>query len=150
MWEHHQQPYPAAYARLRHAEALLHRGPRSEAAAGVLQEAEKVARRLGAQPLLDDIVDLAGRARLPLAEPAPPAPAGSSVRTPLDGLTTRELEVLTELSKGLTNREIGERLYISEKTVGVHVGRIFHKIGVHSRVQASAVLHRSRPVHGHP
>jgi DNA-binding CsgD family transcriptional regulator len=147
MWERHQQPYPAAYAQLRRADALLQRGPRSAVAAGVLQEAEKVARRLGAQPLLDDIVDLAGRARVPLAEPMPPAPAGSSLRTPLDNLTTRELEVLTELAKGLTNREIGERLYISEKTVGVHVSRIFHKIGVHSRVQASAVLHRSRPVH---
>ena len=47
------------------------------------------------------------------------------------------------MANGLTNREIGERLFISEKTVGVHVARIFTKIGVHSRMQASAVLHRS-------
>ena len=52
MWERHQQPYPAAYARLRHAEALLHRSPRSTAAADVLREAERAARQLGAQPLL--------------------------------------------------------------------------------------------------
>jgi len=84
-------------------------------------------------------VPLAESAR-PLEPSVVPAP-----RTPLDGLTGREREVLEELAKGFTNREIGQRLYISEKTVGVHVSRIFHKFGVHSRVQASAVLQRSRP-----
>jgi DNA-binding CsgD family transcriptional regulator/tetratricopeptide (TPR) repeat protein len=151
LWERHQHPYPAAYARLRHAEALLDRSPRSAAAAGVLREAERAARDLGAQPLLDDIVDLAARTRVPLTVAPPPAPpAPPQVRTPLDELTARELEVLVELSKGLTNREIGERLFISEKTVGVHLSRIFHKIDVHTRVQASAVLHRSRPASGRP
>ena len=144
-WERHHHPYPAAYARLRHAEALLERGSRSAASADVLREAEQAARRLGAQPLVDDIVDLAGRARVPLTRSEPPASATPPARSPLAELTARELEVLTELAAGRTNREIGERLYISEKTVGVHVTRIFHKIGVHSRVQASAVLHRSRP-----
>ena len=52
--------------------------------------------------------------------------------------------MLIELAAGLTNREIGQRLFISEKTVGIHVGRIFAKLGVHTRVQASAVLTRSR------
>ena len=151
-WQRHQHPYPAAYARLRHAEALLDGSPRSAVAARVLRDAEREARDLGAQPLLDDVVELAGRARVPLDEPVsvPPAPAPPSPRSPLDGLTARELEVLVELSKGLTNREIGERLYISEKTVSVHVGRIFHKIGVHTRVQASTILHRSRPEPGRP
>jgi DNA-binding CsgD family transcriptional regulator/tetratricopeptide (TPR) repeat protein len=149
MWERHQHPYPAAYTRLRHAEALLDRSPRSTAAAGVLREAERAARQLGAQPLLDDVLDLAVRARVPLTEPeAPAATAAPAPRTPLDGLTGRELEVLVELAKGLTNREIGRRLYISEKTVGVHLSRIFHKIGVHTRTQASAVLQRSRPAPG--
>ena len=66
----------------------------------------------------------------------------------LDTLTARELEVLVELAAGLTNRQIAGRLFISEKTVGVHVSRIFAKIGVHSRVQASALLHRARPSGG--
>jgi DNA-binding NarL/FixJ family response regulator len=151
-WQRHQHPYPAANARLRHAEALLDGSPRSAAAARVLREAQRQARDLGAQPLLDEVVELAARARVPLDEPAavPPSPLPSPPGTPLDGLTARELEVLDELSKGFTNREIGERLYISEKTVGVHVSRIFHKIGVHTRVQASAVLHRSRPEPGRP
>lgn len=144
LWEVHQHPYPAAYARLRHAEALLARQSRAAAAADVLREAWRVASALGAQPLLDDVVDLARRGRIAIAEPMPVSPAPSP-RGPLDVLTARELEVLTELSTGLTNREIARRLYISEKTVGVHVSRIFMKIGVHSRVQASTMLLRSRP-----
>ena len=123
---------------------------RSAVAAEVLRRAEGIARLLGAQPLLDDIADLATRARIPLAaptapDPAPRQPGRDRSGTPLDELTTRELEVLRELANGLTNREIGRRLYISEKTVGVHVARIFTKTGVHSRVQASALLHRSGP-----
>jgi DNA-binding CsgD family transcriptional regulator/tetratricopeptide (TPR) repeat protein len=149
-WERHHHPYPEAYARLRQAEAMLAHHSRSAVAAEVLRRAEGIARLLGAQPLLDDIADLATRARIPLAaptapDPAPRQPGRDRSGTPLDELTTRELEVLRELAKGLTNREIGRRLYISEKTVGVHVARIFTKTGVHSRVQASALLHRSGP-----
>lgn len=147
VWEQHQQPYPAAYARLRFAEALLARQPRSAAAAVAVQEAGRAARGLGARPLLDDVVELAARGRIPLAEPAP-APAPPGPRGPLDVLTAREREVLSEVAGGLTNREIATRLFISEKTVGVHISRIFAKIGVHSRVQASAVLMRSDPQRG--
>ncbi len=140
-WERYQHPYPSAYARMRQAEALLIRRPRGSRATDALRRADDVARALGARPLLADIADLAGRARITLDAPPPPAPA--PVPGALDALTARELEVLRELADGRTNREIGERLYISEKTVSVHVARIFTKIGVHSRVQASAVLHRS-------
>ena len=149
-WESHHQPYPEAYARMRHAEALLAHRSRSSAGAEALRRADGIARRLGARPLLEDIADLATRARISLAAPEvadpPETPPPARSPDPLDPLTTREREVLRELAKGLTNREIGRRLYISEKTVGAHVARIFAKIGVHSRVQASAFLHRSRPV----
>nr|MBA3905508.1 LuxR family transcriptional regulator [Pseudonocardiales bacterium] len=145
-WERHGQPYPAAYARMRQAEALLAGHPRNVVAADVLRSAEGLARSLGARPLLADVTDLATRARISLDAPEPPQPAPAAESpTLLDGLTSRELEVLHELATGLTNREIGQRLYISEKTVSVHLARIFAKIGVHSRVQASAVLHRTRP-----
>jgi DNA-binding NarL/FixJ family response regulator len=136
-----QHPYPSAYARMRQAEALLVRRARSTHAADVLRHAEDLARDLGARPLLEDIAALAGRARITLDIPAQPPPPATAPGV-LDGLTARELEVLHEVANGLTNREIGERLFISEKTVGVHVARIFTKIGVHSRMQASAVLHR--------
>jgi DNA-binding CsgD family transcriptional regulator/tetratricopeptide (TPR) repeat protein len=140
-WERYRHPYPAAYARMRQAEALLIRRPRSTSAADALRRADDMARALGAGPLLEDIADLAGRARITLEMPAPEAPPPPP--GVLDVLTARELEVLHQVADGLTNREIGQRLYISEKTVSVHVARIFTKIGVHSRVQASAVLHRS-------
>ena len=57
----------------------------------------------------------------------------------LSVLTVREREVLAAVAEGLTNREIGQRLFISERTVGVHVGHIFDKLQVRSRVQASRV-----------
>ena len=64
-------------------------------------------------------------------------PAGDSF-----GLSKRELEVLALISQGRTNREIGDRLFISQKTVGVHVGNILAKLGVSGRVEAAAVAIR--------
>ena len=46
------------------------------------------------------------------------------------------------IAAGRTNREIGERLFISQKTVGVHVGNILSKLGVSGRVEAAAVAIR--------
>jgi DNA-binding CsgD family transcriptional regulator/tetratricopeptide (TPR) repeat protein len=58
------------------------------------------------------------------------------------GLSNREREVLLQIARGRTNREIGERLFISQKTVGVHVGNILSKLGVSGRVEAAAVAIR--------
>ncbi len=58
------------------------------------------------------------------------------------GLSPRELGVLAEIVAGRTNREIGERLFISEKTVGVHVGNILAKLGVAGRVEAATIALR--------
>ena len=58
------------------------------------------------------------------------------------GLTPREAEVLTLVSGGRTNRQIGEELFVSEKTAGVHVSNILRKLGVSSRVDAAAVAQR--------
>jgi DNA-binding CsgD family transcriptional regulator/tetratricopeptide (TPR) repeat protein len=54
-------------------------------------------------------------------------------------LTSRELEVLTHLAQGLKNREIGDRLYISERTVARHLISVFAKLGVTSRTAAARV-----------
>jgi DNA-binding NarL/FixJ family response regulator len=51
-------------------------------------------------------------------------------------LTDREREVLVELSKGLSNEELAETLFISENTVKTHVKRILAKVGARDRVQA--------------
>ncbi|MQA02742.1 MAG: hypothetical protein GEV07_08495 [Streptosporangiales bacterium] len=53
-------------------------------------------------------------------------------------LTGREQEVLRLVTQGLTNAEIGGRLYISTKTAGNHVSNILTKLGVRSRVEATA------------
>ena len=50
--------------------------------------------------------------------------------------------MLLLVAEGRTNREIGELLYMSEKTASVHVSRILAKLGVTGRVEAAAVAHR--------
>jgi NarL family two-component system response regulator LiaR len=52
------------------------------------------------------------------------------------GLTARELEILGLIAQGLSNREIGEKLFVSENTVKTHSSRIFEKMQVNRRVQA--------------
>ncbi len=56
---------------------------------------------------------------------------------PADDLTSRELEVLRLLSRGLANKQIAWRLGISEKTVKTHLTNVFHAIGVQDRTQAA-------------
>jgi len=51
-------------------------------------------------------------------------------------ITERELQVLGLIAEGLSNREIGERLFVSENTIKTHSSRLFEKIGVKRRVQA--------------
>jgi DNA-binding NarL/FixJ family response regulator len=146
VWDRRQQPYPAAYARLRQAEATLHRKARKATATVALREAYATTIAMGARPLAAEIVQVSQRFRVALADDAetvlmtPPDPDPGDE---LGILTTREREVLGAVAEGLTNREIGERLFISERTVGVHVGHIFDKLQVRSRVQASRVYLRA-------
>ena len=60
-------------------------------------------------------------------ESAPPA---------LESLTERELEILTLLASGLSNAELGAKLYLSEPTIKTHLSSIFRTLGVRDRVQA--------------
>lgn len=62
----------------------------------------------------------------------------------LAALTTREHQVLELLCEGLTNAQIGQRLFVTTKTVEHHVSRILAKLGVPSRAQAAAVHARGR------
>jgi DNA-binding NarL/FixJ family response regulator len=71
-----------------------------------------------------------------LPAPADQGSPGSGDRKPPDGLTVREAEVLSLLASGLSNAEIGHRLYLSHATVKTHINRIFAKTGVRDRAQA--------------
>lgn len=57
----------------------------------------------------------------------------------LPGLTEREREILALVGEGLTNRQIGRRLYLAEKTVKNHISRLLAKLGVQRRVQAAVI-----------
>ena len=147
------------------------RRERRDEAREPLLEAAGIAASLPAIPLLRVLADLAGRARIalpasalevlataeardlePSAGPAPgdarsgrPAWVASAAErrtAETFGLSVRERGVLAEIVAGRTNREIGERLYISEKTVGVHVGNILAKLRVSGRVEAATVALR--------
>jgi class 3 adenylate cyclase/DNA-binding CsgD family transcriptional regulator/tetratricopeptide (TPR) repeat protein len=143
-WERLELPYRAAYARFRQAEALLAaRAPRAQIQP-VLQAAHRTTVTLGAGPLRREIELLAGRGRLGLEQPvnaaavpdAPPSPAASL------GLTHRETEVLALVAAGRTNRQIGQALFITEKTASLHVSHILAKLGVAGRGEAAALAHR--------
>ncbi|HYR63952.1 MAG TPA: AAA family ATPase [Actinomycetota bacterium] len=144
-WDAMGQPYPAAYARWRTAEALLARRARSGTAAEALRSAHAVALTLGANPLRREVEGLAARAGIALDAPARPAPAAPSAPQAPEanlGLTRREVEVLRLVAMGRTNREVATILFISEKTAGVHVSNILRKLGLRSRVEASGYAHR--------
>jgi DNA-binding CsgD family transcriptional regulator len=65
------------------------------------------------------------------------APAGAADRSPLFSLTAREQEVLALLAEGMTNAQLAEALFISERTANRHISNIFLKLGVHNRTQAA-------------
>jgi ATP/maltotriose-dependent transcriptional regulator MalT len=124
--------YEEARSRRRWAEAELAAGDRT-GAHQQLRGAWSEARAMGARPLADALEDLARRARLDL-------PGVRATTTEL--LTAREAEVLTLVAAGLSNRQIGERLFISTKTVSVHVSNLLAKLGVAGRAEAVTVAHR--------
>ncbi|WP_069465265.1 response regulator [Actinacidiphila rubida] len=69
-------------------------------------------------------------------------------RQALSGLSPREREILELIGEGLTNRQIGKRLYLSEKTVKNNVSRLLAKLGVERRVQAAVIATQGAPEHG--
>jgi len=126
-------PYEEARCRWRLAAALLGADRRDEASAEVAA-AYKVAVGLGAAPLREALEALARRGRLEAGLPVP-------VRAD-HTLTAREKDVLALLARGLTNRQIGRTLFISEKTASVHVSNILGKLGANGRTEAVAIASR--------
>lgn len=68
--------------------------------------------------------------------------------TPLDGLTPRETDILALIAEGLSNREIGERLFLAEKTVKNYVSGILAKLGMQRRTQAAVLAAEWLPKRG--
>ena len=99
---------------------------------------------MGAHWLAGEVAGFAGpraAARCPTGCDAEPEDAEAADEDPF-GLTPRERQVLALVAEGATNREIGERLFMAEKTASVHVSRILAKLDVRSRTEAAAVAHR--------
>jgi DNA-binding CsgD family transcriptional regulator len=135
-WRSLGQPYAEAYASLRLAEAELADGDR-RAASRELATAATLAEQLRAAPLATLIADVAHRARIE-TEHAPT----------LDGLTAREREILARVVAGESNRDIATALFISPKTVSVHVSALLRKFGVSGRGDLSAAMQAGE--HGVP
>jgi DNA-binding CsgD family transcriptional regulator/tetratricopeptide (TPR) repeat protein len=127
-----------AYARLRQAECLVLDGDRARAGEVVIA-ALRLTRRAGAAWLQDQLEALARRGRLSLVDGTPPVVPAAVER---HGLTERELAVLELVARGLTNRQIGEQLFMAQKTASVHVSRILAKLNVSTRVEAATAAQR--------
>ncbi|MFJ7049344.1 response regulator [Streptomyces sp. NPDC101112] len=94
------------------------------------------------------MLDPATTARLMRSLRAEPAP-GPAEPSELATLSPRERDILALIGEGLTNREIGKRLYLSEKTVKNHISRLLAKLGVQRRVQAAVLAtHLDQPTPG--
>ena len=90
--------------------------------------ARAAAHALGAQPLLDELRALGS------------VPARGDATS--DALTAREAEILALVAEGRSNGEIGKQLFISSKTVSVHVSNILGKLGAAGRTEAAAIARR--------
>jgi DNA-binding CsgD family transcriptional regulator len=126
-------PYAGAYARYREAEALLSARRDTARARAALRDAFVTARSLGAAPLRVAIEAVARRGRVDLGDDADDRQRSARPA----GLTTREQEILRLVAGGLTNREISERLFITEKTASHHVSNVLAKLGVRGRAEAA-------------
>ncbi len=124
--------YETARSRARLAAVLRATGQTGEATEEIAR-AREVATRLGAQSLLAELRTLGGTG-------APTSRTPASRRD--EPLTARENEVLTLVAEGRSNREIGQQLFISAKTVSVHVSNILAKLDAAGRTEAVAVARR--------
>jgi DNA-binding CsgD family transcriptional regulator/tetratricopeptide (TPR) repeat protein len=131
-WRSLRQPYPEAYASLRVAEAELAAGDR-RSAAGELASAAALAEQLDAAPLAALIADVAHRGGIEAIRTTGP-----------EGLTAREREILAQVVAGASNRDIATALFISPKTVSVHVSALLRKFGVSGRGDLSAAAESSK------
>lgn len=131
------------YSRFRLGEALIAAGDR-EGATPVLGRVVREAPEQGATAVARWARDLAARAGV-VIESTDAAPARRAEASVVPSLTPRELQVLALVAEGLTNPQIGERLFISPKTASVHVSAILSKVGAANRAEAAALYAAQTP-----
>ncbi len=107
-----------------------------EAAIAQLTAAAHGAAECGARRVEDEARRELRRAGVRLGRGGSRAPGEEG----LASLSPRELEIAHLVSEGLTNREIGTRLFLSEKTVETHLTHVFQKLGLRSRTQVAALV----------
>jgi DNA-binding CsgD family transcriptional regulator/tetratricopeptide (TPR) repeat protein len=120
--------------------ALIDTATKGTEAAEVLRGVHQYADQQGALPLTTAVEEVAAGAHISLTRPKPP-PSGL-VPAAFAGLTEREKEVLAHLVAHRTNAEIAEALFISEKTVSVHVSNLLRKTACRSRREVAALARR--------
>ncbi len=125
-----QWPFERAQVLLDYGEWLRRRRRITEARPR-LTAANEVFRRLGARPWLDRAQ---GELRAAGIDSEPAAPDA------LTALTPQQQQIIRLAARGLTNREIGERLFLSPRTVGSHLYRSFPKLGITGRAQLRDIV----------
>nr|WP_274388080.1 LuxR family transcriptional regulator [Salsipaludibacter albus] len=123
-------PFLRARTQLAHG-TWLRRMRRTSESRGPLRTARETFDALGARPWSE-------RARIELR--AAGVASTTPARSVLDDLSSQELQVARMAASGLSNRQIGERLYLSHRTIGSHLYRIFPRLGITSRTQLRDVL----------
>ena len=136
--------YEGAIARLLSIDQLLSSGTDRARLEREVVALRGIATANGMTWIADRVASLvkAGRVKVDLHDEPAPLPAGSTDVAYPRGLTAREVEVLSLLTEGLTNKAIGERLYVSPRTVSTHVSNLLAKLGVGNRGEAAAAYHR--------
>jgi DNA-binding CsgD family transcriptional regulator/tetratricopeptide (TPR) repeat protein len=126
--------YETARSRARLAAVLYAAGQPAEAKTAA-DLARAAATTLGAKPVLDELRALSGGG----------SAVGRAVKSREgDSLTARELEVLRLVATGRSNREIAQQLFISAKTVSVHISNVLAKLDAASRTEAVAIARRQQ------
>jgi ATP/maltotriose-dependent transcriptional regulator MalT len=137
-----QWPFYLARVQLAYGQRLR-RLRRLNDAGAQLERALEAFGRLGARPWVDRAsgeLRAAGRSSVPAQRSAP----GSST-PPLPELTPQEWSIAELAAVGLTNKQIGEQLYLSHRTVSGHLHRVFPKLGITSRVALRQALDQLSP-----
>lgn len=128
-------PFEHALAQLDFGE-WLRRRRRAAEARPVLGTALEIFERLDARPWIERTTAELRAAGVTVADSAAPEAVAD--------LTPQELEIAQLAAEGLTNRDIGARLYLSPRTIGFHLHKIFPKFGITGRTQLRDVLGPAR------